>query len=119
MGISDHWMVHYLNAGMTENADKRAEEKKCMEHFDEEFARRHAAALQSINDTIGLDYLGIDCAETADGKLLIFEIDSGIVVHAIDPVDIFLYKQPQMKKVFAAFRQMLVDHSQRKSVSNR
>jgi hypothetical protein len=29
----------------------------------------------------------------------------------MDPVDIFPYKQPQMRKVFRAFRQMLVDAS--------
>ena len=50
MGISSHWMIHYLNAGM---------------------------------------------------------IESNMIVHALDPVDIFPYKQPQMRKVFAAFREML------------
>jgi len=49
----------------------------------------------------------MDCAETQDGRLLIFEIDSGAVVHSMDPVDIFPYKVPQMERVFAAFRQML------------
>jgi hypothetical protein len=32
-----------------------------------------------------------------------------MIIHALDPVDIFPYKQPQMSKVFAAFRQMLLD----------
>jgi hypothetical protein len=27
----------------------------------------------------------------------------------LDPVDIFPYKRPQMRKVFRAFRQMLLD----------
>jgi hypothetical protein len=52
--------------------------------------------------------LGIDCAETQDGELLIFEVDSNMVVHAFDPVDVYPYKQPQMQKVFAAFRAMLI-----------
>lgn len=108
MGISDHWMIHYLNAGMAESAEKRAEEAAFMARFDDEFALRHAGAFSAINQRAGLDYLGIDCAETADGRLLIFEIDSCMIVHAIDPVDIFPYKQPQMHKVFAAFRQMLL-----------
>lgn len=107
MAISEHWMVHYLNAGMAESADKRAEEARFMGSFDEDFARRHAAALQAIYERTGLDYLGIDCGETPDGRLLIFEVDSNMIVHAIDPVDLFPYKQPQMRKVFAAFREML------------
>ena len=57
----------------------------------------------------GLDYLGIDCSETYDGELLIFEIDSNMVVHDMDPVDIYPYKQPQMRKLFNAFQQMLRD----------
>ncbi|MDR3631037.1 MAG: hypothetical protein P4L42_11955, partial [Desulfocapsaceae bacterium] len=54
-----------------------------------------------------LDYLVIDCAETRDGQLLVFELDTGAVVHAMDPVDIFPYKVPQMRKVFSAFSDML------------
>lgn len=111
VGISEHWMIHYLNAGMAENAEKRAEEERFMIDFDNTFACKHAEAFRTINERVGLDYLGIDCGETADGKLLIFEIDSCMIVHAIDPVDIFPYKQPQMNKVFSAFRQMLLKRS--------
>jgi len=57
--------------------------------------------------------LGIDCGETPDGKLLIFEVDSCMIVHALDPVELFPYKQTQMHKLFAAFRQMLLNARQR------
>lgn len=107
LGVSAHWMIHYLNAGMTESASKRAEEEAFMNGFDTGFARRHAAALQAIAERFGLDYLVIDCAETADGELLVFEVDPGAVVHSMDPVDMFPYKLPHMRKVFAAFRAML------------
>lgn len=113
MAISSHWMVHYLNAGMAEEAGKRAEEERFMACFDEDFARRHAESFRAIYERAGLDYLGIDCGETVDGKLLVFEIDSSMIVHAIDPVDIFPYKKPQMRKVFAAFREMLVNTMRR------
>jgi len=108
MGISGHWMIHYLNAGMAESADKRDEEAQFMAGFDAGFAVRHAEAFRAINERVGLDYLGIDCAETRDGKLLIFEVDSCMIVHAIDPADVFPYKQPQMRRVFNAFSGMLV-----------
>lgn len=113
MALSAHWMIHYLNAGMADSADKRAEEARFMENFDDDFARRHAAALRAIYDRTGLDYIGIDCGETADGRLLIFEVDSNMIVHAIDPVEVFPYKQPQMRKVFSAFRAMLADAAKR------
>ena len=105
--ISSHWMVHYLNAGMNESPTKRAEEAEAMTAFDGGFALRHAGALRAIQDRLGLAYLGVDCAETRDGKLLVFEADNAMIVHAMDPVDLYPYKQPAMRKVFAAFRQML------------
>jgi len=115
LGISEHWMIHYLNAGMAESANKRAEEAVVMAAFDTGFAAKHAEAFRSINERIGLDYLGIDCGETPDGQLLIFEVDSCMIVHALDSVELFPYKQAQMRKVFAAFRQMLLNAMRRES----
>lgn len=109
MGISDHWMIHYLNAGMRESAAKRAEEASFMERFEEDFARRHAAAIEAINQRLELDYLVIDCAETESGELLIFEVDTGAIVHSMDPSDLFPYKLPAMRKVFEAFRALLAE----------
>jgi glutathione synthase/RimK-type ligase-like ATP-grasp enzyme len=107
MAISSKWMVHYANADMDASVDKRAEEKMFMHNFDTDFAARHKAALHAIQNAIGLDYFGIDCAETPDGKLLIFEADSAMIAHASDDPEIFPYKLPVMHKLFAAFRAML------------
>jgi hypothetical protein len=109
MGISENWMIHYVNAGMFENEEKRKEEAHFMRDFDTDFAVRHRTALKGIYDTMGLDYLVIDCGETRNGDLLIFEIDTGAVIHDMDPVDLFPYKAPQMKRVFSAFRDMLLE----------
>jgi glutathione synthase/RimK-type ligase-like ATP-grasp enzyme len=108
MGISEHWMIHYANAGMDSSQKKREEESRFMKAFDEDFARRHAEAFNGMHEALGLDYVVIDCAETQDGKLLVFEADTGAVVHAMDPADIFPYKALQMQKVFSAFRDMLL-----------
>jgi len=113
LAISDHWMIHYLNAGMAESAEKRAEEARGMENFDDDFARRHEKAFHEINERMGLEYFGLDCGETAGGELLIFEVDVGMIVHAMDPVDVYPYKQLQMQKVFAAFRRMLLNTTKR------
>jgi glutathione synthase/RimK-type ligase-like ATP-grasp enzyme len=107
LAISSHWMVHYLNAGMDDSAAKRAEEAAGMAAFDDGFARRHAAALAEIDSRMGLPYLGIDCAETRDGRLLIFEVDNAMVVHAMDDPGRYPYKGPVMDKVFGAFEKML------------
>lgn len=107
LAISDDWMVHYLNAGMHESADKRDEEAGCMAHFDDDFATRHRIALGEIASKVGLDYFAVDCAETQDGRILVFEGGTGMIVHAMDPADLFPYKQIQMRKIFHAFAAML------------
>lgn len=107
MAISEHWMVHYLNADMLQSQRNRNSEAAFMSNFDLEFAAKHRAALQEMDHRIGLDYYSIDCAETPDEKLLVFELDSGAVVHSMDSVELFPYKVSQMQLVFEAFHQML------------
>ncbi len=107
MAVSRHWMVHYLNAGMAGSAVKRAEEARAMATFADGFARRHAAAFAAVTGWAGLDYFQIDCAEAADGQLLLFEADVAGIVHMMDPPDLYPYKPPQMRRVIDAFGAML------------
>jgi hypothetical protein len=107
MAISEHWMVHYLSAGMAESPARRDEEAAFMAGFDEGFAVRHAGAFAALHERLGLDYMGFDCAELADGRLLLFEADTAMIVHAMDPPDPFAYKAEPMRKLFAAFEAML------------
>jgi hypothetical protein len=107
MAIAERWDIWYLNAGMAESAAKRLEEETFMRTFDIGFGRRHQSALEAMADRIGLDYFTVDCAETHDGSLLIFEADNTAVVHNMDSPDLFPYKPPQMRKVFDAFAAML------------
>jgi glutathione synthase/RimK-type ligase-like ATP-grasp enzyme len=107
MAIADQWMIYYLNAGMGESAAKQAEEERFMTAFDAEFARRHRNALAALAARIELDYFGIDCAQTGDGKLLLFEADIAMIVHLMDSPKVYPYKVPAMRSVFAAFCAML------------
>jgi len=107
LAISSNWMIHYVNANMDASAAKRKEEEEFFARFDDEFAVKHRESLQSIHERVGLDYLGIDCAETPDGKLLVFEVDNAAIVHAFDDPALYPYKPAAMQKIFTAFRAML------------
>ncbi len=107
LAIAERWDIWYLNAGMSLSAVKRLEEEMFMRTFDADFAHRHQAALSAIAGRIGLDYFTMDCAQTSNGSLLIFEADNTAIVHDMDPPDIFPYKLPQMRNVFDAFAAML------------
>jgi glutathione synthase/RimK-type ligase-like ATP-grasp enzyme len=107
LAIAGQWDLWYANAEMEQDDIKRSEEKRFMEKFDEEFAARHAKAFAELTHRVGLDYFAIDCAETKDGKLLIFEADIAMIVHNMDPSEVYPYKGPQMQKIFAAFAALL------------
>ena len=108
VGVSSHWMIHYVNAGMYEDARKRAEEARFMDDFAQ-FVVRHQGALDAISQRMQLEYLVMDCAETSSGDLLLFEIDHGGVVHAMDVESLFPYKSRHIHKLQAAFCQLLYD----------
>lgn len=108
MGISAHWMVHYPYAEMIAHPERRAEEERLMANFDATFAVRHREALRAVVERTSLDYVGFDCAETEDGRLLIFEIATAMVVHDMDDAALFPYKLAQMRRVFSAFHQLLL-----------
>jgi glutathione synthase/RimK-type ligase-like ATP-grasp enzyme len=107
MAVSSHWMIHYVNAGMYDEAWKREQELAFMTHF-QDFAQRHQVALSAIASRTGLDYVCIDCAQTQSGELLVFEIDHAMVVHAMDLKEQFPYKHAHMRKVKNAFCDLLV-----------
>lgn len=107
MAIADEWKVWYLNADMALSASRRLEEGLFMQDFDTAFAARHAAALREMANRVGLDYVTIDCAETKNGALLVFEADNTAIVHDMDPPSVYPYKPAQMQKIFQAFQAML------------
>ncbi len=115
MAVAEHWMLHYLNAGMDKDPAKREEEARHFATFDADFAVRHASALEGLCARAGLEYFAIDCAETRDGELLIFEADTAMIVHDMDPPALYPYKGPQMQRVFKAFRDMLERHAGKRS----
>jgi glutathione synthase/RimK-type ligase-like ATP-grasp enzyme len=112
MAVSSHWMVHYVNADMYEDAARREEEAAFMAGFAD-FACRHRCALDAIAQRTGLDYVAVDCAVTRDNQFLVFEIDHAMVVHAMDPVELFPYKKIHMQKVRDAFRDFLLRRTNR------
>jgi hypothetical protein len=107
MAVSDHWMIHYLNAGMAECAAKRTDEARAMAEFESGFGKRHGHAIAIVQERLGLDYVILDCAEGPDGRLLLFEVEMAAIIHQLDPEDCFPYKKPQMRRIFQAFCAML------------
>ncbi|MGK0476897.1 MAG: glutathione synthase/RimK-type ligase-like ATP-grasp enzyme [Oleispira sp.] len=107
LAVCDQWKIYFGTAGMEASAVKRSEEASEMASFKDEFAKRHAYAISALHQAVGLDYFGIDCSETQDGKLLIFEVGASMNIHSMDSAELYPYKQPQMQSIFNHFQDML------------
>ncbi|MBV8245472.1 MAG: tetratricopeptide repeat protein [Candidatus Eremiobacteraeota bacterium] len=107
LGISANWMIHYYNAPMREHEWMRAEERQFLASFDEVFNVKQRAVLQDIARALGLQYFAIDCSIDKDGRLVIFEADPAVIVHVIDPVELFAYKHEHVPRIFAAVEAMV------------
>ncbi|HEY9179859.1 MAG TPA: tetratricopeptide repeat protein [Candidatus Baltobacteraceae bacterium] len=107
LAISPNWMIHYYNAPMRETAWMRDEEAAFLAEFDRVFPAPLQRALREVAQAIGLDYFGIDCSIDPQGRLLIFEADPAMIVHAGDEPHLFAYKQPYVQRIFAAFEALI------------
>jgi len=100
-------MVHYYNAGMREDAARRAEEARFLGDLGSAFDPGLQDALRRLGAAIGLDYFGIDCTVTPDRRLLVFEVETGMIVHNLDPVDVYPYKPAAFRRIAGALEAML------------
>ncbi|CAN2533789.1 hypothetical+protein [Methylocapsa aurea] len=107
LAVSEGWSGSYVDARMEADMRRRSEEERFFATFDTEFVTRHADTFEALVECIGLTYFGVDCAETENGELIVFKVDHTLLVHDMDPVDVFPYKPPQMRKIFDAFASYL------------
>ena len=110
LAVSPHWMIHYYNAPMHENAWMRAEEAAFLDDLGSVFSGPRGAALREIAAAVPLDYFGIDCAIAHDGRVLLFEADAAMLVHGTDPADVFPYKRAAYQRIKNALTALIERH---------
>lgn len=107
LAISPNWMVHYYNTPMRETPWMRDEERRFLAGEDAFAGAPIREALRELARRLHLDYFGVDCTLDADGNLLIFEADTAMIVHLLDPRDIFPYKYDYVPRIFAAVERLV------------
>lgn len=111
LAIHDDWLVHHFRTDMAEQAWKRDEELAFLQHPEQVFGAQGLATIKAIADGTGLNYCGIDCALDQQGQVVIFEVNATMLVHD-EKAEPFLYKNPHVARIKAAFGQMLARHVQ-------
>jgi len=105
LAIGSDWKLHHDSTDMGDHAWMQREEAAFLENPGAVFDAGHYAALRAIRARIGLDYFGIDCGLDRDGRLVVFEVNASMLVHA-DNAE-FPYKDPYVRAIKAAFDAML------------
>lgn len=108
LAISTNWKIHYVTADMAENAAHRDEEAKFLENMPAVLGSHAMAALAEIQNTLGLDYAGIDFGLNAQGDLLLFEANATMTVLPPDRDRRWDYRRAAVQHIEDAVRKMIV-----------
>ncbi|HEY4318200.1 MAG TPA: tetratricopeptide repeat protein [Herbaspirillum sp.] len=107
LAISPHWMVHYDTADMEDFPWKLEEERRFLENPEAVLGAAGMQALRAIGAAMDLDYAGIDFSLMPDARLLVFEANPTMLVHP-EIVDGPLgHKNPYIRRIYAAFENLL------------
>ncbi|MDQ2865924.1 MAG: hypothetical protein M3R51_06825 [Candidatus Eremiobacteraeota bacterium] len=109
LAISPRWMVHYRNAPMAQHEWMREEEAAFLADPHRVFPEW--AVFAQVAKAIGLDYVGVDCAQLLDGSMLIFEADPAMLFHDEDPAGVFAYKRACVAEIRRALTAMMVERA--------
>jgi aromatic-L-amino-acid/L-tryptophan decarboxylase len=106
--VSSHWKIHYFSAEMADFPEHRAEDREFLENMAVVLGPRAMAALQAIQETLGLDYGGIDFGLNRQGDVLVFEANATMAV--IPPAEDrrWDYRRPAVARICAAVNNMLM-----------
>jgi len=107
MAVHDNWAVWYYNAGMDRDTAKQAEERRFLNDFASVFPPPAMAALREIAARVGLDYFGLDCGLLDDGQVVVFEVETGMIVHDRDEGPVYAYKTAPARRILRAAEAMV------------
>jgi len=105
LAIGRDWKLHHDSTDMGDHEWMQREEAAFLENPGAVFDAGHMSSLRAIRERIALDYFGIDCGLDRDGRLVVFEVNASMLVHADNGA--FSYKDPYVRAIKAAFDAML------------
>ena len=107
LAISQNWMVHYYTAEMESCPWKLEEEKVFLQHPEVVLGPLGMQAIQSIGASMDLDYAGIDFSIMPDGRILVFEANTSMLVHPENASGPLAHKNVYVRRILDAFEELL------------
>ena len=113
LAISRKWKVHYFTSDMADKPDHRREEASLSQRYAPELGDKAMAALERIQQALGLDYAGIDFGIGPDGDLLLFEANATMVIAPPDADERWAYRRPAIGRILDAVVAMIMQKATR------
>jgi len=111
LAISDIWLVHYYRADMASMPAKLEEERRFLDDPAAVLGPEGLAALEAVGRALDLEYAGADYSILPDGRLLLFEANATMCVHAENEEEVLGFKNPYVHRIKEAFTRLLTDTS--------
>jgi len=108
LAISPNWKIHYFSADMKDRPDHRAEEQAFLADMPGVLGAKAMNGLEKLQETLGLDYGGIDFGLNRDGEILLFEANATMVVEQPNDDPRWDYRRTAVSRIHDAVRQMLL-----------
>ena len=107
LAIHHDWAIWYYNSRMDLSEAKRREEEAFLRDIRSVFSQDALNSLRKLGELVGLDYFGVDCGYTDRGEVVLFEVETGMIVHDRDPADIYPYKKTYVPRIMRAVERMI------------
>ncbi|HTW67736.1 MAG TPA: tetratricopeptide repeat protein [Bryobacteraceae bacterium] len=107
LAISSHWKIHYVTSDMIGDAAYRAEEERFLRDMPAVLGPCAMAALADIQETMGLDYAGIDFGLSPSGDVLLFEANATMTIVPPGKDRRWDYRRAAVERVQDAVRKMI------------
>jgi len=114
MGLSVNWMVHYANAKPVDRDQMDREEEAFLADIATVFPAPLLDDLSKMAELLDLDFFAVDCGIHQDGRLVLFEVDAGAIIHTLDNPDLYPYKHKYVPRIYDALKdaiQSKIDHA--------
>ena len=108
MGLSVEWMVHYANAKPLDRDQMDREEERFLADIAGVFPQPLLDDLSAMARLLDLDFFAVDCGIHQDGRLVLFEVDAGAIIHTLDNPDLYPYKHKYVPRIFEALKDAIL-----------
>ncbi len=106
LAIAKHWKIHYFSAEMENEREHRAEESRFLSDMPGVLGPSVMTALDRVQETLGLDYGGIDFGLNAQGQVLLYEANATMAVYRPDGEAKWDYRRLAVERIYAAVQEL-------------